>query len=195
MLKKIAGDAADQLSMDPNTGKVSFNSEDVDTDANEGADLIGQLVDSDYNYGFALGATEKTAGKDRPVGDLPGNLDNGPDRRFGPRAKVPGDRPPAGFDDQVTINPAFHFAEPSGRRVVDYTVAFHELAEAYSKVDQGHQYSYDLQVVNGAVSALVAPGAHERVAAREEKLRDQRPSLQSTGRAGAENLQVIRDPH
>jgi len=83
------------------------------------------------------------------------------------------------------------------------SLAFHELAEAFAKIDGGKPYS-DFQnrdIVNGITLAIGLPqtGAHQEAVQREFKLRNQRPSLRETGRAGddlrREPKQIIRDPH
>jgi hypothetical protein len=80
--------------------------------------------------------------------------------------------------------------------VTSPSLAFHELAEAYAKIDGGKQYVdfQNLNVVNGTTVQIGSPqqGAHNEAVQREFKLREQRPNLQSSGRAGD---QVIRDPH
>jgi hypothetical protein len=90
----------------------------------------------------------------------------------------------------------------NGRRVSITSLAFHELAEAYAKIDEGKPYwDRDFDVApNGTtmVVGLTRPGAHQEAVQREDKLRgqSQNPSIRDSGRAGG-NLtnQVIRDPH
>ena len=122
------------------------------------------------------------------------NLDRTSDYRI---RKLASDLPPKGIDDQVTLNPNRQYADTQNRPVPRSGVAFHELAEAYAKVDKGLQYNDSLVVVGGAVLAgFSEQGAHNDAVQRELKLRDQRPSLRSTGRAGDEELhQIVRDPH
>jgi len=59
---------------------------------------------------------------------------------------------------------------------------FHELAEAYAKIDMGMQY---MNKQDGM------PGAHGDAVEREIRLRSQRPNMKLEGRAGD---QLIRDP-
>jgi hypothetical protein len=99
--------------------------------------------------------------------------------------------------DQVTINPnTAHFIDSEGRSVLLSSLVFHELAEAFAKIDGGKQYadSQSTNVVNGATVQIGAPqqGAHNEAVQREFKLRAQRPNLQDSGRAGD---QLIKDPH
>lgn len=73
---------------------------------------------------------------------------------------------------------------------------FHEMAEAYSKVDLGKPYkNFELGYVQGGfvVTASVGfqRGAHNDAVQREINFRNQRPDMQVTGRAGDV---LIRDP-
>lgn len=199
VLQQIAGNAADRLSMDANTGVISFNATGLDLGANEGAALVSQLVSSSNTYGLALSDTANTAGG--PVklnaADPWSNLDNQADIRYS-KGKSPTDLPPKGVDDQVTIDPknATLFKDSQDRSVSLSSSAFHELAEAYSKVDGGKQYS-DFQTINAVNATTVEVGspqrgAHNEAVQREFKLREQRPNLKTSGRAGD---QLIRDPH
>ncbi len=67
-------------------------------------------------------------------------------------------------DHEVAINPHLKDAIVSLTQLKvtpGYSVAFHELAEAYAKVEHGDQYS----------------AAHQEAKQREQKLRDERPYL------------------
>jgi RHS repeat-associated protein len=197
VLKEIAGSAADRLSMNTQTGKVTFNTDGLDLSSNEGAALINQLVTSSDTYGFSLGDTVNTEGGPVKVGSDPVNLDRQYDDRYG-NGKAATDRPPKGIADQVAINPALaRFKDSQGRSVLLSSLAFHELAEAYAKIDGGKAYGdfLNINLVNGTtlvISPVAQQGAHNEAAQREEKLRGQRPNLQSSGRAGD---QLLRDPH
>ena len=76
-------------------------------------------------------------------------------------------KPRAGVSDVV----ALYFNNPNVTRVsntdlkvaLNFTVAFHELAEAYEKIEGGKGASYE--------------AGHNAALQREEKLRDQRPYL------------------
>lgn len=98
--------------------------------------------------------------------------------------------------DQVTINPNEHYKDSKGRPVSESSLAFHELAEAYAKIDGGKAYGdyNQINVVSGTTLQIGPPqqGAHDEAVQREFKLRGQRPNLQNSGRAGD---QLIRDPH
>ena len=63
-LQQLAGDYANRLSMDANTGVVSFNTTGLDLTGNEGGTLVNQLVTSSNTYGFAVGATIDTVWRD-----------------------------------------------------------------------------------------------------------------------------------
>jgi len=112
------------------------------------------------------------------------------ERKLGNIPSVPGfpadtETPRKGVADQVGFNPA----DTRGVRqsltnlqlAVPYTVVFHELAEAYAKVDGGMK-TYD--------------DAHGAAMKREDVLRDQRPYLKehnpgSGGPPGHSDTKVI----
>lgn len=164
---------------------------------NEGATLVNQLVTSSDTYGFALSDTANTAGGPVKLTNDPiSNLDNQTDVRY-PNGKNPTDLPAKGIADQVTIDPkTAQFKDSQGRSVSLSSLAFHELAEAYAKIDGGKQYVdfQNINVVNGTTLQIGPPqqGAHNEAVQREFKLREQRPNIQNSGRAGD---QLIRDPH
>lgn len=166
--REIAGDAADRVSLDPQTHNIEFDEAGLDLSKNEGAKLIYDLANSDNVYGYQEGATVQTAaGKDinvTTVQNLPPFGDQIPSER------LPGTMRPNGVDDQVALNPS-----PDPKKITiksntnlklaqPYTVAFHELAEAYEKLDGGKGGSY--------------AAAHNAAIQREDKLRSQRPNLQ-----------------
>jgi RHS repeat-associated protein len=185
----------DRISINEQNNTVSFNTSGLDLSANEGAALVNQLVTSSDTYGFALSDTANTAGGPVKLTNDPiSNLDNQSDVRY---SKSQTDLPSKGVADQVTIDPkTAHFTDSQGRSVSLSSLAFHELAEAYAKIDGGKQYVdfQNLNVVNGTTVQIGSPqqGAHNEAVQREFKLREQRPNLQNSGRAGD---QLIRDPH
>jgi len=147
-------------------GVVSFNTEGLDLSQNEGAKLISDLVQSQNVYGFSEGPTVETAGGTVRVDEIT-NLDNRDDSRLDfrtPPGKRPNEMPPKGVDDIVAVN-----RNPNGILISltnlelaeRWTQAFHELAEAYNKINHGMQYS----------------DAHDAARQREDILRDQRPYL------------------
>ena len=96
----------------------------------------------------------------------------------------------------VGISPAgARFRDSQGRLVPLSSLIFHELAEAYSKVDGGKPYSdfRPLHLVGSTTLLIGLPerGAHNDAVQRELRLRAQRPNLQVTGRAGDV---LIREP-
>jgi hypothetical protein len=124
-------------------------------------------------------------------------LDNAPDPRSS-GAKVPTDLPPKGIDDQVTVNPNVALEDTQHRQVSTEALAFHELAEAYAKVDGGMSYLGNGRLfgIDGGTRIVLGPpeegpGAHAIAVQRELKLRGQRPALNSTGFAGDKNLNPI----
>jgi hypothetical protein len=74
---------------------------------------------------------------------------------------------PPGVNDEVAFhlnNPRITVVSVTGLKVAEpYTRVFHELAEAYEKIDAGKSLSY----TDGHTAAVL----------REDKLRDQRPAL------------------
>jgi RHS repeat-associated protein len=194
-LCQIAGDDCNRISVSEN-GTVSFNTQGLDLSSNEGAALINQLVTSDDTYGYAVSTNENTAaGPQSMANRVESNLDNRPDDRY-QTGKDASHLPPKGVADQVTINPHEHYKDSKGRSVSESSLAFHELAEAYAKIDGGKAYGdfSQINVVNGTTLQIGPPqqGAHNESVQREFKLREQRPNLQNSGRAGD---QLIRDPH
>jgi RHS repeat-associated protein len=163
MLCLIVGqENCNRLSVGKN-GIVSFNTEGLDMSHNEGAELIYNLTWDQFNvYGLSEGPTVETAGGAVNV-DYITNLDNRYDSRYR-NGKRPTDMPEKGVDDMVAINPS-----PSGTVVSltdlklaeRWTQAFHELEEAWMKINGGMQYE----------------AAHEAARLREDALRDQRPYL------------------
>jgi RHS repeat-associated protein len=177
----IGGDCS-RISYDSNTNTITVNLSGIDLTQNEGASLLGNLVNSTSTYGLDLGSTMMTAGGLRSVtNDDPINLDDRADWRYG-KGKSARDLPPQGFDDVVGIDPnSRKFRDSRGLVVPLSSEIFHELAEAYSKIDGGKQY----------INKDSGTGAHNDALLRELNLMRQRPNLQSQGRAGDI---LIRDP-
>jgi RHS repeat-associated protein len=184
-LCEIAGDACDRITVNKD-GTVSFNTEGLDLSKNEGAALINNLVESKSTFDFSVGPTVETAGGTVQV-DFIKNLPPSADQLQYRKCQCPADTetPRKGVDDQVAFNPNdtrgvresltnLKLAEP-------FTVVFHELAEAYAKVDGGQKTYAD---------------AHGAAMKREDVLRDQRPYLKehnpgSGGPVGKPDTQVI----
>jgi RHS repeat-associated protein len=193
-LEEILGNAAallsidpNMLSMDPNTGRISFDTSGINLSTNEGAALINDLVQSPHTYGLSIGPKVDTVGGLTDVDEIL-NLPPTEDQlRHGSPTPT---ETPVGVEDQVAFNPNPRRERISLRGLklaVPYTLVFHELAEAYAKVDGGMK-TYE--------------GAHNAAAAREDKLRDERPYLKvfNPGSGGRTNepsyqgvLGVIKD--
>jgi hypothetical protein len=141
-LCNIAGDAcltaANRLSVDPNTGLVSFNAEGLDLSQNEGANLINDLVKSDHTYDLSSGTIVDTAGGMVDVDyikNLPPTADQVQYRKC--QCSAPTETPKRGVDDQVAFNEydtrGQHQSLTDLKLAAPFTVVFHELAEAYAK--------------------------------------------------------------
>jgi hypothetical protein len=137
--------------------------------SNEGLLLIAELSQGSHHYRLHIGTQVPTLGKTLTVGGSV-NLDNNFDSRINPYRrdgkKLDVERPPEGFDSLVALNPAARWYNlttkdwvPSGE------IAFHELAEAYAKVELGLDY-----LLQGT-----RPGAHAIALERERLLKTQRP--------------------
>jgi hypothetical protein len=142
----------------------------LDYAPNEGQALIENVVDSKYHYDLHIGSTVETAAVDKNGNPVKVEVNTGvnlppfPDQQNGPLP--PSARPKPGIDDVVAINPNVVMKSnwPGGGGIPPpyWLVAFHELAEAYAKID-GHAQTY-------------AEG-HNAAIRREEILRIQRPGL------------------
>ena len=174
-LQQTAGDAASRLSMDAKTGVISFDTKDLDLSKNEGASLVNNLVGSKNTYDFSVGPTIMTDKGPVRVDHIGTDMANLP--AFGDQRQI--GNPPAGVRDILDI----YFNNPNMTRVSntnlqvapEWTVAFHELAEAYEKIDGGKGGSY--------------AAGHNAALQREMTLRDQRPYLKqyNTGAGGPAN--------
>ena len=137
--------------------------------ANEGLLLLVQLTEGARRYRLHIGREAPTFGGQVTVaGGL--NLDNNfdsrinPYRRFG--VKLDQERPPGGFDSLIAINPIARWYNLRATRFVpDGHIIFHELAEAYAKLEFGLDYLGQ----GGRV------GAHNVALERERRLKSQRP--------------------
>jgi RHS repeat-associated protein len=177
----IGGDCS-RISYNGDTHTITVNLTGIDLSQNEGASLLNDVVGSKNDYSLDLGSSMLTAGGLRSItNDDPINLDNRPDWRYG-KGKSAKDLPPAGVDDAIGIDPnSRQFRDSKGNVVPLSSTIFHELAEAFAKVDGGQQY----------VNRDGSPGAHDAAVQRELNLRAQRPNMKLEGRAGD---QLIRDP-
>jgi len=176
-LQQITGDARDRISMDAKTGVVSFDTKDLDLSKNEGASLVNNLVGSKNTYDFSVGPTIMTDKGTVRIDKIGLDMANLP--AFGDQHGI--GNPPLGVSDVLGLNlnnPKFTRVSNTNLKVApEWTVAFHELAEAYEKIDGGKGGSY-------------ADG-HNAALQRERTLRDQRPYLKeyNTGAGGPANSQ------
>jgi len=175
-LQQIAGDAANRLSMDAKTGVISFDTTGLDLSKNEGASLINDLVGSKNTYDFSVGPTVMTDKGPVRIDILThGYMANLP--TFGDQTKGP--NPPAGISDIFALNlnngNLTRTSNTNLKLAAEWTIVFHELAEAYAKIDGGMGGSY--------------AAGHNEALQREMTLRDQRPYLKdyNTGAGGPAN--------
>ncbi|MEW6130881.1 MAG: SPOR domain-containing protein [Acidobacteriota bacterium] len=185
----ILGEDADLISLDDNhqvllnTAKLAKSAgveaaKDADAPLrvlnyileNEGLLLMVQLTQSAHRYQLFIGKQVMTfGGWVKLSGSI--NLDNNFDRRINPHRrnhkKLDIERPPDGFDSLVAINAvARWFNLHTNKFVPDGNITFHELAEAYAKVELGFEYLSDVEM----------PGAHQMALEREVQLKKQRPN-------------------
>jgi RHS repeat-associated protein len=168
-------DCDKRITYDPKTNTITVDLTGIDLSQNEGAALLNDLVTSKNRYDLSIGSTVETLGgiisldpKDKKhLGRDMVNLDNNPDDRYNfrkPPGKVDTEKPKSGIDDQVAFNLAGRAKRESDTKLKPATIesiVFHELAEAYAKVEHNKQYA----------------DAHQEAIQREEKLRNQRPYL------------------
>jgi hypothetical protein len=145
-----------------------------DLEGNEGALLLFQLATSSNVYTYGEGTTIETAAGPRTVSGA-AIIDNRPDSRFDRSGgKSPAYRPASGVHASVVIDPSVLYITQLGRKRVSHrALAFHELAEAYGRVDKGLSYQ----------------AAHAAAAAREKTLVGQRPGF--TQGLGGELLERV----
>jgi RHS repeat-associated protein len=195
--KILGGDCSGRVQFDPKTNTVTVDLTGINLSQNGGASLLSNVTTSPTVYSVTLGSTMQTAGGTVPISDIAKNLDNNPDSRYS-NGKKPTDRPAKGIDDQIGINPSLANVNDShGKPIPLYLLVFHELAEAYAKVDEGRDFNdfEFLQITeSGMVRLGAGVGAHNVARAREMELRQQRPDkMKDQGFAGDEKP-FTRDP-
>jgi hypothetical protein len=136
---------------------------------NEGLLLLLQITESTRRYRLHIGQRTPTSDGDR-VNISVMNLDNNFDSRINPYrkngVKLRNERPPEGFDSLAAINPTTRWLNLRTNLLVPPgSMTFHELAEAYAKVELGFDY----------LGQGSCRGAHDIAIEREEKLMTQRP--------------------
>ena len=188
-LRWIAGSGNEELLLVEDDGRVQLNlpllasrAGVVDGDSpaaslrvvdfilsNEGVLLLVQLTQSAYRYKLHMGNRVATFhGVVTVNGSI--NLDTNFDSRINPyrrlKKKLHTELPPFGFDSLIAINPAAQWFNTQANRFVQVgNITFHELVEAYAKVELEYEY-----LPQGAL-----PGAHNTAIEREIKLKAQRP--------------------
>ena len=132
---------------------------------NEGARLLNDLVTSGNTYSLSVGEQIDTRAGTRTLTGVLENLDRNSDVRL-KGGKGNSSLPPQGVDDVVGILPkVIAISSTSKMPPPLWLTAFHELVEAYGKIDGGMQYG--------------GPGgAHQAALNREGVLRGQRGYLE-----------------
>jgi RHS repeat-associated protein len=170
MLCQMLGDACfnggSNLVYDAKSNILTVDLTKVDLNENEGANLINDLVSRKGKYNFTVGSQYEGAdGNLHTFNRKTENLPAFPNMiMHDPRT------PPGRFNDLVAINPAVRLGvnrescPNCGNMSVtpDWGLAFHELAEAYGKIDVGFK--------------TYAEG-HQYAVGREDRLRKQRSGL------------------
>jgi RHS repeat-associated protein len=176
---------ADRISRNEKTGIVTVDLTGIDVSKNAGAKLLGDLTGSANTYDLAYGSTVETQGGQLNVTFI-ANLDGKPDWRYG-KGKQPTDLPRAGVDGQIAFN--WSNVTPTSTNSLlpaeRYSVVFHELAEAFAKVDHGMPYM---------AKGVPRQGAHYDSMDREKILRRERPELlkHNIGAGPGTNYNVIQ---
>ena len=138
--------------------------------ANEGLLLLVQLTQSRYRYRLHLGSRVAAFhGMVNVNGSI--NLDTNFDSRINPyrrlKRKLHSELPPFGFDSLIALNPAAQWFNTQTNRFVPVGhITFHELVEAFAKVELGYEY----------LPQSATPGAHNTAIEREVRLKAQRPT-------------------
>ena len=150
--------------------------------SNEGLLLLVQVALGRHRYLLHLGRQAPTYGKSVDIaGSI--NLDNNIDSRINPYRKdgkkLDSELPPAGFDSLIALNPvARWFNLNTNSWVQDGEIVFHELAEAYAKLEFSLDY----------LDQGTRPGAHAVALAREQRLKSQRPDADIVVTTGSNRL-------
>ena len=184
-------DCVSRIQYNPKISAVRVDFTGIDRNSNEGALLLAQVVNSEYVYNLTIGNQYRSAAGFRSLGGdtIVNNSNTFDPPRF--RIEKPaGVRPPKGVDALIAIDPFnARYRDSQGRRVSLAALVFHELAEAYSKVDLEKPYiDFELgTLISGMIGMTPVAfqrGAHNDAVQREIVLRSQRPDIQATGRAG-----------
>jgi hypothetical protein len=150
--------------------------------SNEGLLLLVEVTQGRYRYLLHMGRQAPTSGKiAETVGSI--NLDNNVDSRINPYRKngkkLDAERPPQGFDSLIGLNPvARWFNLSTNCWVQSGQIVFHEIAEAYAKLELGLDY----------LDHGLRSGAHAIALERELRLKSQRPGADIVMTAGSNRL-------
>jgi len=176
LLAKVAGRGKSRLQVQDPLQAVEYIS------SNEGLLLLVQVAHGRARYLLHMGGQAPTFGKFvETAGSI--NLDNNVDSRINKYRKngekLDSERPPEGFDSLIALNPvARWFNLNTNCWVQGGEIVFHEIAEAYGKLEQGLDY---LDLGSG-------PGAHALALEREQRLKAQRPGAAIVTTAGSNRL-------
>ena len=166
LIEILGSEFENRIYFNEETNTFSVDLGGVDLSRNEGAALLNDIVNSTNIYDLSIGSTVETLGGIIEVEHIK-NLDNNIDDRYNyrnPPGKVDTELPRLGIDSQIAIDLTVTRSRISTTTLQSATtdsVLFHELAEAYEKVDHNKQYRQ----------------AHQSAISREERLRNQRPYL------------------
>jgi RHS repeat-associated protein len=164
-IKAIAGDAADRLSVVDGMLDVSkITDEDM---KDPGVRLLVALAESEYIFSYSEVSSVMTAGGMIEVSGT-SNLDRNPDWRFEYKGgKSPTDLPSPGIDGQVVVNPnnTWWDLATKSKKVSLAAIAFHELAEAFFKV----QFHIQYMGKDGSPGAHVFAGYWEQLLSSQRK--------------------------
>jgi hypothetical protein len=150
--------------------------------SNEGLLLLVEVTQGRYRYLLHMGRQAPTSGKSAETfGSI--NLDNNVDSRINPYRKngrkLDAERPPQGFDSLIGLNPvARWFNLSTNCWVQSGQIVFHEIAEAYAKLELGLDY----------LDHGLRSGAHAIALERELRLKSQRPGADIVMTAGSNRL-------
>lgn len=150
--------------------------------SNEGLLLLVQVAQGRHRYLLHIGRQAPTSGKSvETAGSI--NLDNNVDSRINSYRrngkKLDDERPPEGFDSLIGLNPVARWFNLNANCWVQAgEIVFHEIAEAYAKLELGLDY----------LDEGSRPGAHALAIEREQRLKSQRPAADIVITRGSNRL-------
>jgi hypothetical protein len=139
--------------------------------SNEGLLLLVQISEAANRYCLHIGQRAPTQAGLIPIRAAI-NLDTRFDSRINPHRrkgkKLECELPPPGFDSLVAINPDARWLNLGANELVPPGhITFHELAEAFAKLEMGLDY----------LATPTSPGAHDVAIERERSLKSERPTV------------------